>query len=98
MVGRSALFPRRCVIAAAGIFGGDDEEYVDAFGHPYHTPPAVRLARLVTAELGHRARFERHSDASRMSISMASMVDLTKPMKWAELRPGRSPRGPVGAW
>jgi ATP-dependent phosphofructokinase / diphosphate-dependent phosphofructokinase len=56
--------------------GGETPEYVDQFGHPYFASPAAALTRRVTEELGMRARFERPGTASRMSISLASAVDV----------------------
>ncbi|MFL5759002.1 MAG: diphosphate--fructose-6-phosphate 1-phosphotransferase [Thermomicrobiales bacterium] len=56
--------------------GGETPDYVDQFGHPYFASPAAALARRVSLELGMRARFDRPGTASRMSISLASAVDL----------------------
>jgi 6-phosphofructokinase 1 len=56
--------------------GGDTPNYVDQFGHPYYPSPAESLVRLVTEKLGVRSRFDRPGTASRMSISLASEVDL----------------------
>jgi 6-phosphofructokinase len=58
--------------------GGETPEYVDQFGHSYFASPAAALTRRVTEELGMRARFERPGTASRMSISLASQVDLNE--------------------
>ncbi len=57
-------------------FGGDEPEYVDPFGHPYFPSTGAALARLVTTSTGHRARYEKPGSAARMSISLASRVDL----------------------
>jgi ATP-dependent phosphofructokinase / diphosphate-dependent phosphofructokinase len=56
--------------------GGQIPSYVDPFGHPYFPSPAARLAQLATEQTGLRARIERPGSAARMSISMASPVDL----------------------
>lgn len=62
--------------AAGQHFGGNEPEYVDAFGHAYYPSAGAALARIVTQELGVRARFEKPGSALRMSRSLASAVDL----------------------
>ncbi len=57
-------------------FGGDEPEYVDPFGHPYFPSTGAALARLVSTETNHRARYEKPGSAARMSISLSSRVDL----------------------
>jgi 6-phosphofructokinase 1 len=71
-----AVVPETLRDAAGRHLGGDEPEYVDPFGHPYHAQPAVTLTRLVTERLGLRARFERPGTAARMSIALASPGDL----------------------
>lgn len=56
--------------------GGDEPDYVDGFGHPYFPSTGAALTRLVTQQLGVRARYDKPGTAARMSISMASAVDL----------------------
>jgi 6-phosphofructokinase 1 len=71
-----AVVPETLRDATGRHFGGEEPEYVDPFGHPYHAQPAVALTRLVNQQLGLRARFERPGTAARMSIALASAVDL----------------------
>jgi 6-phosphofructokinase 1 len=56
--------------------GGDEPDYVDGFGHPYHPSTGSALTRLVTQQLGVRARYDKPGTAARMSIGLASSVDL----------------------
>lgn len=56
--------------------GGDEPDYVDGFGHPYHPSTGAALTRLVTQRLKVRARYDKPGTAARMSISLASVVDL----------------------
>jgi 6-phosphofructokinase 1 len=48
----------------------------DAFGHRYLTGAASYLCDLVARELGLRARFDKPGTIQRMSMAMASEVDL----------------------
>nr|MDQ3327903.1 6-phosphofructokinase [Chloroflexota bacterium] len=48
----------------------------DPFGHRYLTGAASYLADLVARELGLRARFDKPGTIQRMSMAMASEVDL----------------------
>jgi 6-phosphofructokinase 1 len=57
--------------------GGDTPDYVDAFGHEYFPSTGAALSRLLTSD-GIRARYEKPGTAARMSISMASPVDLAQ--------------------
>ena len=57
--------------------GGDTPDYVDSFGHQYFPSTGAALSRLLTGE-GIRARYEKPGTAARMSISMASPVDLAQ--------------------
>lgn len=61
-------------------FGGNEPEYVDPFGHPYYASTGAALTRLVQQELGLRARYEKPGTSARMSISLASRIDLS--MAW----------------
>lgn len=71
-----AIVPETLRDATGRHLGGNHPEYVDPFGHPYYAQPAVTLARHVTELTGLRARFERPGTAARMSIALASPVDL----------------------
>lgn len=70
------VIPETLRDAAGRHFGGSEPDYVDPHGHPYFPSPAAALTRLVTSALGVRARYERPGTAARMSISLASPVDL----------------------
>lgn len=61
-------------------FGGDEPEFVDSFGHPYFPSTGSALTRLVRDNLGMRARYDKPGTAARMSIALASGVDLD--MAW----------------
>lgn len=71
-----AVVPETLRDASGRHLGGDEPDYVDPFGHAYHAQPAVTLTRLVNERLGLRARFERPGTAARMSIALASPLDL----------------------
>lgn len=58
--------------------GGEEPEYSDAFGHPYFPSAGSALTRLVTRDLGVRARYDKPGTAARMSISFASDVNLAE--------------------
>jgi 6-phosphofructokinase 1 len=70
------VIPETLKDAAGRHFGGAEPDFVDPHGHAYFPSPAAALTRLVTSELGFRARYERPGTAARMSISLASPVDL----------------------
>lgn len=57
-------------------FGGDEPDYVDSFGHPYFPSTGAAMIRLVRQKLELRARYDKPGTAARMSIAMASDVDL----------------------
>jgi ATP-dependent phosphofructokinase / diphosphate-dependent phosphofructokinase len=63
--------------AAGRHLGGDAPDYVDAFGHEYFPSTGAALSRLLTSA-GLRARYEKPGTAARMSISLASPVDLAQ--------------------
>jgi len=48
----------------------------DAFGHKYISGTAAYLADLVSRDLGLRARYDKPGTIQRMSMAMASQVDL----------------------
>jgi ATP-dependent phosphofructokinase / diphosphate-dependent phosphofructokinase len=58
------------------VVGNDKPYYVDPFGHGYYESPAAYLTRLVTSELGLRARFDKPGTIQRMSMALASKTDL----------------------
>lgn len=70
-----AVVPETLRDAGGRHLGGDTPDYVDPFGHPYYTPPALRLAQVISERTGLRARSERPGSAARMSISLVSNVD-----------------------
>jgi 6-phosphofructokinase 1 len=54
---------------------GGEPEWTDPFGHPYYPSPAAYLCRLLRAELGVRARYDKPGTLQRMSRALASPVD-----------------------
>lgn len=71
-----AVVPETLRTRAGRHLGGDEPDYVDGFGHPYFPSTGAALTRLVTQQLGVRARYDKPGTAARMSISLASEVDL----------------------
>jgi 6-phosphofructokinase 1 len=71
-----AVVPETLRDEAGRHLGGDEPEYVDAFGHPYHASPGAAIVRLVATGLGLRARFDKPGTIARMSGALASPVDL----------------------
>lgn len=61
-------------------FGGDTPDYVDSFGHPYYPSTGSAMVRLVREKLGMRARYDKPGTSARMSIALASEIDLD--MAW----------------
>ncbi|HUE75325.1 MAG TPA: 6-phosphofructokinase, partial [Chloroflexota bacterium] len=57
---------------------GSDEAEVDAFGHRRVAGAAQFLAGRITRQLGVRARFDKPGTIARMSIALASPVDLAE--------------------
>jgi 6-phosphofructokinase 1 len=70
------IVPETLRTAGGKHMGGDEPEYVDTFGHPYYPSTGAALTRLVAQQLGVRARYDKPGTAARMSISLASEVDL----------------------
>jgi len=70
------VVPETLRTAAGRHLGGDEPDYVDGFGHPYYPSTGAALTRLVTQRLKVRARYDKPGTAARMSISLASSVDL----------------------
>lgn len=62
--------------ATGSVVGSEQPYYVDAFGHGYYESPAAYLTRLVTHELGLKTRFDKPGTIQRMSMALASPVDL----------------------
>jgi 6-phosphofructokinase 1 len=58
--------------------GGTEPVFVDSFGHRYYASPAETLARRISGELGLRARYDRPGTIQRMSMALASPVDLAE--------------------
>ncbi|HEX9016616.1 MAG TPA: 6-phosphofructokinase, partial [Chloroflexota bacterium] len=58
------------------VVGNQKPYFVDPFGHGYYESPAAFLSRLVTTELGLRARFDKPGTIQRMSMELASSTDL----------------------
>ena len=58
------------------VVGSEKPTFVDPFGHGYFESPAAYLCRMVTTELGLRARFDKPGTIQRMSMDLASSVDL----------------------
>ena len=73
-----AVVPETLRAADGKHLGGETPDYVDQFGHPYYPSPGLALTRLATERLGLRARCDRPGTIARMSISLASPVDLAE--------------------
>jgi 6-phosphofructokinase len=71
-----AVVPETLRDAAGRHLGGEEPEYIDPFGHPYHAPPAAALTRLVGERLRLRARYDKPGTIARMAMALASAVDL----------------------
>ena len=72
------LVPETLTTADKNHLGGTEPEYTDKFGHQYFPSPGLALTRLVQQHLGLRARCDRPGTIARMSISLASPVDLAE--------------------
>lgn len=70
------VLPETMRTATGQHFGGETPEYVDGFGHPYFPSTGAAMTRLVSQELHLRARYDKPGTAARMSIALASEVDL----------------------
>ncbi len=62
--------------AGGRVVGNEKPCFVDPFGHGYFESPAAYLCRVVAGELGLRARFDKPGTIQRMSMALASPVDL----------------------
>lgn len=71
-----AVLPETMKDAQGRPIGGSEPVFVDSFGHRYFASPAEALARRITGELGLRARYDRPGTIQRMSMALASPVDL----------------------
>ena len=58
------------------VVGNEKPYFVDPFGHGYYDSPAAYLCRVITRELGLRARFDKPGTIQRMSIELSSATDL----------------------
>ncbi len=58
------------------VVGNENPYFVDPFGHGYFESPAAYLCRVVTSELGLRARFDKPGTIQRMSMDLASSTDI----------------------
>lgn len=58
------------------VVGNEKPYFVDPFGHGYYDSPAAYLSRVVTRELGLRARYDKPGTIQRMSMALASETDL----------------------
>lgn len=58
------------------VVGNERPYFIDPFGHGYYDSPAAYLCRVVTRELGLRARFDKPGTIQRMSMELASSTDL----------------------
>ncbi|MBA3377924.1 MAG: diphosphate--fructose-6-phosphate 1-phosphotransferase [Chloroflexia bacterium] len=70
------VVPETLRTAAGRHLGGDEPDYIDGFGHPYYPSTGAALTRHVTQNLSVRARYDKPGTAARMSISLASILDL----------------------
>jgi len=70
------VVPETMSTATGQHFGGDEPEYVDGFGHPYFPSTGAAMTRLVSQKLHLRGRYDKPGTAARMSIALASEVDL----------------------
>jgi ATP-dependent phosphofructokinase / diphosphate-dependent phosphofructokinase len=58
------------------ILGASGEpEWIDPFGHTYYASPAAYLCRLLRAELGARARYDKPGTLQRMARALVSPAD-----------------------
>jgi len=62
--------------AAGRRIGSEAPFFIDSFGHGYYESPAAHLCRVVARELGLRARYDKPGTIQRMSMALASSVDL----------------------
>ena len=74
------VVPETMRTAQGNHFGGNEPEYVDSFGHPYFPSTGSAMTRLVREKLGVRARYDKPGTSARMSIALASEIDLE--MAW----------------
>ena len=58
------------------VVGNEKPYFVDPFGHGYYDSPAAYLCRVISRELGLRARFDKPGTIQRMSMELSSATDL----------------------
>lgn len=78
---------------AGRVVGNEKPYYVDPFGHGYFDSPAAYLCRLVTRELGLRARFDKPGTIQRMSMDLASSTDLDEAYLAGQMAVGYATQG-----
>ncbi len=88
-----AVVPETLRDASGRHLGGDEPEYVDSFGHPYHAGPGAALTRLAAQRAGLRARYDKPGTAARMSIALASPVDLDEAYRLGRAAAERAAEG-----
>lgn len=72
-----AVVPERITDPHGNVVARSTEPtFVDAFGHAYFESPAAYLVQEVTGRLNLRARFDKPGTMQRMSIPLASHIDL----------------------
>ncbi len=72
-----AIVPETLRDASGNHLGGNEPDYVDPFGHPYFPSAGEGVAKLLRDTAGIRARVERPGSATRMSMALASPIDLS---------------------
>ncbi len=72
-----AVVPERITDPSGNVVARSAEPtFVDAFGHGYFESPAVYLVQEVQGRLGLRARFDKPGTLQRMSMPLASRIDI----------------------
>ena len=90
------VVPETMSTATGQHFGGDVPEYVDGFGHPYFPSTGAAMTRLVSQGLHLRGRYDKPGTAARMSIALASDVDLAEAYELGEAAVQRIVEGQSG--
>lgn len=92
----TVVVPETMRTAPGQHFGGETPEYVDGFGHPYFPSTGAAMTRLVSQKLQLRARYDKPGTAARMSIALASSVDLDEAWHLGSAAVERITRGESG--
>jgi 6-phosphofructokinase len=90
------VLPETMRTATGQHFGGETPEYVDGFGHPYFPSTGAAMTRHVSQRLKLRARYDKPGTAARMSIALASEVDLDEAWHLGSAAVERMVRGESG--